>query len=214
MRCAGRDGARQLAPVLVELVLGDGEVVAATGASRAGSRPAPPASRRSAIGIEADAVADPAGGAPTVAERQRRRAFGVAGQDPDRRLDGAAAGAKRARRRRSPSASVAAVAGPRWSALSQVSFVNGRGSSCSQPLLAKRPSPTDGSATKTRGELAARRRRGAAGAGDVARSAAHSGSAGAAARRRRCAGSSRQNALEVAASPQRRSPASGAARSA
>src|SRR6516164_6491763 len=40
------------------------------------------------------------------------------------------------------------VAGLQCAALSQVSYVNGLGSSCSQPLLAKRPSQTLGSGRK------------------------------------------------------------------
>jgi hypothetical protein len=41
-----------------------------------------------------------------------------------------------------------AVAGAISAALSQLSFVNGRGSSCSHPLLAKLPSQTCGSGRK------------------------------------------------------------------
>src|SRR5213592_857959 len=43
----------------------------------------------------------------------------------------------------------AAVCGLRRAALSPVSWLRGRGSSCSQPLLAKRPSRTEGSGRNT-----------------------------------------------------------------
>ena len=46
---------------------------------------------------------------------------------------------------RPPTASFAAVAGLTITALSHVSFVIGLGSSCSQPLFAKRPSRMHGS---------------------------------------------------------------------
>ena len=117
------------------------------------------------------AAADAAGARAAVARGAGHDTVGVAGQDPDRRLDRAAVerqlgdlgDVRRSRSARSLTPpSSAAVFGLTSAALSQVSLVSGFGSSCSQPLLAKRPSQTVGSgrnATSSPAAPARRRRR-------------------------------------------------------
>ena len=108
--------------MLVDLVLRDRERVAPAGLRAA--RPAARARRSVAqrVGVEADAVADAAGGAPAVAERQGRRRPRPARRAPTPAPRPRAPPA--VARTTSPVASAerAAVAGPSSDALSQVSF--------------------------------------------------------------------------------------------
>ena len=101
------------------------------------------------IGVEPDPVADPAGARPSVAEVDRDRLVGLARHDPDRDLHGPARDSAARPRRRFSTPEPLGRAGLTSAALSQVSLVNGLGSSWSQPLLANRPSQTVGSGRKT-----------------------------------------------------------------
>ena len=109
--------------------------------------------RAERVGVEAGAGADVAGARAAVPEVHGDAVVGMSGHREDRRpdraalvleLDDVAVDLCRARRRgvagELSALSLSAVAGLTMTALSHVSLVIGLGSSCSQPLLAKRPS--------------------------------------------------------------------------
>ena len=94
------------------------------------------ADRRDAIGL---AAADLSGRGPAIAQGQGHGAVGLARHDVDRRLHLAAL-IFQPHHVLALTPSFSAVAGLIRAALSQVSRVIGSGNSCSQPLLANRPS--------------------------------------------------------------------------
>ncbi len=142
--------ARELASVRVDAVLGARRNRGArpSGVKRNAAVSAPPTGAAGRHRSRRRCRRRPAR-APAIAERQRRRHL-----RPGRGAPTPAASMLRPAtlaRTRSPVAKPDCSASPgrACSALSQVSLVNGRGSSCSQPLLAKRPSSTAGSTANT-----------------------------------------------------------------
>ena len=93
---------------------------------------------------------------PAVAEVHDDDVVGRAGQDPDRHVERcgpdsviSSTSGRRCRTRNTGMPCASAVFGLMYATLSHVTFDSGFGSSCSQPLLAKRPSRTCGSGRKT-----------------------------------------------------------------
>ena len=99
-----------------------------------------------AVGVEAHAGAGAARARAAVAQVQRHRAIHVARLHPHRRAQRAALVGQFHHGTPSPGSAFLGTpklvrgGGAQMAALSQVSLVMGLGSSCSQPLLAKRPS--------------------------------------------------------------------------
>ena len=149
-----RDDARGMAAFHRVVVLRRGEQIPIAGLDdlEAGAEPGR-VRRAQQVGVERLRFlargADASGHAPAVAEKHRDRLVGLARNDEDRHARGHAAVAQLDDVAVDRGSSLGRALGLIHAAVSQVSFVSGLGASCSQPLLAKRPSQTVGSGRNT-----------------------------------------------------------------